>query len=268
METYNFMTDQPWISYFEHEKSHHPVVILLHGFLGSHDIWNSFLPEMLKKYRVITVDLPGHGHSTKAAQTFTMTEMAEEVAAIMRKEKVDLAHIIGHSMGGYVGLELLSKFPSKIGSLTLLNSTALDDSEQKKADRLRAIRVFDLNPAIYVREAIQNLFYHENKVAISKFLEPLQEIALGTSILGAQACLRGMRERKNHVLTINEADVPVQFIAGVHDQTVPFDSIPDQVKSSNVSLQVMQNSGHMSFVEEPERCLQLILDFIEQNETI
>lgn len=237
-------------------------VLLLHGFLGSQYIWDPLIPELSKHFNLIVPDLPGHGETDCHESILTMDFIAASIIDILNDMNIPHFHIVGHSMGGYAGLSLLNQYPDRVKSLTLLNSTALDDSPSKKEDRLRAIRVFDLSPKVYIKEAISNLFHEPNIKRCDTEVTRLQNIALSTSVQGAQASLRGMRERQNFVSLINSTKVPVQYISGKYDSTVPFDSIVEQIKNPNIRLTKMKNSGHMSFAEEPEYCLKAIINFI------
>lgn len=245
------------------ENNHPRTLILLHGFLGDQHIWDPLLPLLSKHFNLITLDLPGHGKSLCKEDTLTMEHIANLVISELDNINIDHFHVVGHSMGGYVGLEIMSKIPHRIKSLTLLNSTAKDDTPQKREDRLRAVRVFDLSPKVYIKEAINNLFYEPNIKRLEPEVSRLQEIALNTSVGGAQACLRGMRDRKNFVDLINTTKIPIQYISGVHDSTVTYDSITEQIKSKDILLTTMNDSGHMSFAEEKEKCERAIINFVE-----
>lgn len=254
------------INYRFLQNNHKQNVLLLHGFLGDQHIWDPLLSELSKCFNIITLDLPGHGKTPCEGEILTMGIMADLVLNTINELDLKTFHIVGHSMGGYIGLELLDNYPDRVESLTLLNSTAKNDSEQKKEDRLRAIQVFDHNPKVFIKDAITNLFYEPNIKKLQPEVERLQFIALGTSVNGAKACLRGMRERKNFENLINCTSTPIQYIAGKYDSTVTYDSIIDQIKSDNIRLITMEDSGHMSFAEEPEKTLTSIIDFIDSNE--
>ncbi|CAG5086929.1 alpha/beta fold hydrolase [Parvicella tangerina] len=250
---------------FDHkmvDKNHEKTILLLHGFLGSQLIWEAIIPELSASFNVITMDLPGHGASSVKGEVHTMEAMAKVVIDQLNNLGVSQVHLVGHSMGGYVGLEILKQQPELLDSLTLLNSTAKSDSLQKRQDRLRAVKVFDLSPKVYIREALNNLFYPPNLDRCQSEVERLQEIALLTSPAGAQACLRGMRIRADHVELINTTTVPVQYIAGMQDTTVTYDSIREQIKSSTIKLVAFEQSGHMSFAEEKEKCTNAIINFV------
>jgi pimeloyl-ACP methyl ester carboxylesterase len=236
-------------------------IVLLHGFLGNHLIWKDYLDLLSKTYTLVLIDLPGHGRSDVWGTCTRMEEMAEGVWNILSAEKLNSVHLCGHSMGGYVSLALAAKYPELVKSITLINSTARSDSEQKKKDRVLAARIFDINPAIFVVEAIQNLFYAPNLTVFPQEVDALKEIALQTHPKGAQASLLGMRERSDKVDWLKETQIPVHYIAGKQDNTVLFEGIQEQVGGLNAKLTAFDDCGHMAFVEKKEETLQAMLAF-------
>src|SRR4051812_21614100 len=81
-------------------------VVLLHGYLGSHKIWEQTISNLSKVHRVIAIDLPGHGATSNFGYAHSMELMAKCVKAVMDHLRLKKYVIIGHSMGGYVGLAL------------------------------------------------------------------------------------------------------------------------------------------------------------------
>lgn len=239
-------------------------IILIHGFLGSSEIWNSFIPKLQNNYQILTIDLPGHGKSNPYDGKLTMELIAENVKTILENHNIKNAHFLGHSMGGYVSLAILDLFPEIVKSITLLNSTAKEDSEQKKNDRLLAMKVFDLQPKVFIQAAIENLFYSENLIPLSKEVKKMQEIALQTNIEGAKASLMAMRNRKDYCDLIQKTLCPILYISGMEDTTVPFKTIQDQIQNTNVNLIAIEKSGHMCFVESFEVTLNGFINFIKK----
>ena len=114
-------------------------VVLLHGFLENVTIWNSLKEELLSRYRVITIDLLGHGKTGCLGYVHTMEMMAETVKAVLDELMVRRVSLIGHSMGGYVALAFAEAHPDDVKALVLVNSTTSADSEVKKKNRDRAV---------------------------------------------------------------------------------------------------------------------------------
>ena len=99
-------------------------VVLLHGFLESHTMWLDFAGRLSEKYRVIMPDLPGHGRTSSFGYAHTMEFMAECVQHVIRSSHIRRYHLVGHSMGGYVGMAMAEMYPDNIRGICLLHSTA------------------------------------------------------------------------------------------------------------------------------------------------
>ena len=237
-------------------------ILFLHGFLGNKKVWKPFVNHFKPNYQVITIDLPGHGKTSIIEEEMTMEFSAKLIKQILKTEDVLNVHVVGHSMGGYIGLAFAKLYPQTIKSLTLFNCTAYGDTKQKQADRLKAVRVFDMNPSLFIEEAIKNLFYKPNLKVFSKEVEKLTEMAKNTPAKGAQGSLRGMRIRGNYISWLSKQKFPLHYIAGEYDNTIPFSTIKEQIKITNANLTTLTSSGHMGFVENQDTCIKAIEDFI------
>src|SRR5690554_4835033 len=127
--------------------------VLLHGFLESSKMWAPLIPELSRNRQIIMIDLPGLGESGVISETHSMELMAEVVDSILEYLHVSTATFIGHSMGGYVTLACAEMFPDRVEKIVLLNSTAIADSEERKANRDRAIKIIDRSPKAYISMA-------------------------------------------------------------------------------------------------------------------
>ena len=137
----------------------HPV-LFLHGFLESSTMWDFLdLPDSIQK---IVVDLPGHGNSLDVSEESTMNYMAELVFDLLVLLNVKQYTIVGHSMGGYVGLELMKR-DSNCNKLVLLNSNFWNDSPEKIQNRERVSNVIRTNKSHFLYETIPNLFLNPEK---------------------------------------------------------------------------------------------------------
>src|SRR5688572_10399341 len=117
------------------------VIVLLHGFLGSHEIWTEFSKKLSKRFRIIAIDLPGHGDTPSIGYYHSMEMLAQCVKAVLDKVGVRRYILVGHSMGGYVALTFAELYPENICGLCLFNSTSYADSEEKKKERDIVIRL-------------------------------------------------------------------------------------------------------------------------------
>ena len=228
-------------------------------------MWQEFLPELIKKYRVIAIDLPGHGQSECFGYIHTMDEMASCVDAVLKKLKIRKAKLIGHSMGGYVALAFADLFPDKVKGICMFFSTSKGDSSQKKKDRGRAIDVVKKNHKSFVRVALPMLFRSKYRRTKRLEINQAKKEALLVSKQGIIAALEGMKRRPSREILLKFPHYPIHFVSGKKDPIIPIDSITKQItRSENVTGTVLKEPGHMGHIETPEDCLKEIVWFLKK----
>ncbi|MHA7835052.1 MAG: alpha/beta fold hydrolase [Algiphilus sp.] len=99
-----------------------PSVLLIHGLGASHQDWRDVAPRLAESYRVLTPDLRGYGSSPRGPGPYRPDTMAGDVLALMERHDIQQAHVVGHSMGGAVAVELAISAPERVQSLTIANS--------------------------------------------------------------------------------------------------------------------------------------------------
>ena len=237
-------------------------VVLLHGFLESSTMWNELIPTISLNHQIISVDLLGHGKTGCIGYVHTMEQMAEAVEAVLKHLKVELTTFIGHSMGGYVALAYAEKHPEKVTGFCLMNSTAMDDSPEKKLNRDRAIEALKQNHKTFIRLSIANLFRPKNRVIFSNQIKILTEEALQFPVQGIIAALEGMKIRKNRLELFKNAPYKKMMIIGRKDPALQYSSLIIQTQGFDVKI-VEFPDGHMSHIENKEVFSYNIMHFIE-----
>ncbi|HLW14560.1 MAG TPA: alpha/beta hydrolase, partial [Flavobacteriaceae bacterium] len=112
-------------------------VVLLHGFLESPIIWEEFLQVADGDFRSINVHIPNH-HSSNASLYFNdLTEQAEILYHTLIEANVQSPILIGHSLGGYLALAFIDRYPEFASGIALVNSSCLDDTIEQKKRRTR-----------------------------------------------------------------------------------------------------------------------------------
>jgi pimeloyl-ACP methyl ester carboxylesterase len=117
------------------------IVVLLHGYLESLKVWNGIIDELRDSFRIIAPDLPGQGHSTISKDVQTMDSMAEEIKFLLNHLEIEKCFMVGHSMGGYVTLAFLEKYPKMLTGISLFHSSPFADTDEKKENRNREIEL-------------------------------------------------------------------------------------------------------------------------------
>jgi pimeloyl-ACP methyl ester carboxylesterase len=237
-------------------------VVLLHGFLENKTMWRELAPSIAEKNRVIFIDLLGHGETDCIGYVHSMEENAEMVKAILSHLRIRKAIFIGHSMGGYVALAFAELYPKTVKGLVLLNSTALEDSDERKINRDRAIKAVKQNYINFVRLSIANLFSENNRDRLENEIEKVKLAALKTPLQGIVASLEGMKIRKDRQFILKETDFPKMLILGKKDGVLIYDDNISQIENSNTEL-ISFPDGHMSHIENKEELKKVIVNFLK-----
>lgn len=234
---------------------------MLHGFLGSLQIWNDFSRELSTHFRVIAIDLPGYG-SSDVIEDASMEAFAATVKAVLDSLQIKTCLMAGHSMGGYVSLEFARQNPEMLRGLCLFHSHASADTEEAKENRRRTINIVRLNHDGFVRQFIPELFAETNLMRLTATINRLQEIAAGVSVEGIVASLEAMRGRSGGIELLQNIEVPVLFISGKEDPRIPVQKIMSQaLLPRHAEMLMLADVGHMGFVEAPEKTLPVLRDF-------
>jgi pimeloyl-ACP methyl ester carboxylesterase len=242
------------------------VVVLLHGFLGSHEVWSEFVKKLSKKFRVIAIDLPGHGQTPSIGYYHSTELLAQSVKAVLDKAGVRRYVIAGHSMGGYVALAFAELYSENVSGLCLFNSTSYADSEEKKKEREKVIRLVKKEHKHYVAEVVTSLFAPENISRILDEVDKVKRIAVAVSKQSIINSLEGMKERKSRDMILKFAEFPVLFIVGKKDSVINYETMYAQMGLCKYpSVLMLENTGHMGFYEAPKETLKELSLFADRS---
>ena len=244
--------------YYSLEGGFNETVVFLHGFLENSTMWDFIHPTNLHA-RFLKIDLPGHGKSKwiKSSPT-SLNSIANQVLAIIDKEKIQKIHLVGHSMGGYIGLVIQQLRPSLIDKFVFLNSHFWEDDDLKKRDRLRLAKIIHQVKPIFLSEAIPNLFYEPQK-----YINHIEKIKKEANEMSSEAITSisiAMSLRSDFSVRIKEHSSAYYFILGENDTLID----PKRVKKyvNDRAVFILPNSGHMSHIEAPENVKKILQDII------
>ena len=251
------------VTFFDKGKGR--VVVLLHGFLGAHQIWEQTITNLSKSYRVIAIDLPGHGSTPCFGYAHSMELMAKCVKSVLDFLRLKKYVLIGHSMGGYVGLAFADLYPDNLKGLCLYHSTAYDDSDEKQKDRLRAINAVKANKNIYTVATIKNLFASKNLKYLKEEINFATHIAKKTPKNGIIAALYGMKDRSSRDIILGLVTYPVLMVIGQHDNVLPAAQLLEQAKTfKNCTVLFLEHDGHFGFLESTAKSNKELRKFLRK----
>ena len=240
-------------------------MVLLHGYLESKLVWDEFVDLLKKDLRVVTLDLPGHGVSMINGEVHTMEYLADCVALTMDALGIDKYSVVGHSMGGYVALAMLDKYAKHLENITLLSSTTSADSQEKCDRRRREIELIKAGKKNTLARLVPHVgFAAQNVNRLKDYIEDIRELILISEDEGVIAILGGMIERKSRGEQLRDSGIPHLFIFGRHDYYIPQEVADEMIEQDpNAKVVWLEESGHMGFYEEPEKCAEAILNMIK-----
>jgi len=262
---YNYGIDQ--LAYFDEGKGKQKL-LLIHGFGEDHGIWKNQIAFLSTHYRVIAPNLPGVNCKPLAlhhSQAPSMRMYVEVLHELMHHLNIEQYYIIGHSMGGYIGLSFADYYVNHVQGLLLLHSTAYEDNEAKKISRMKVAEfIQEWGVSKYLETATPNLFGDAfkkfNPAAIQNVIDSGTDISPEAMIQFVFA----MRNRKAMTHLLQQSNLPVWMIAGDADLAVPIQDSLEQIKllpSSN-SL-VLENVGHMGMLEATDQVNEFIHQCIQ-----
>lgn len=239
-------------------------IVFLHGYLENLKMWDVFQKELSRDFQIVLLDLPGHGKSKFFSEIHTMEIMAEEVQKTLEYLVISEAMFVGHSMGGYVILALAELFPSLVNSFVLMNSTSLPDSQEKKAQRLKAVETAQKSLDTLIKMSIPTLFAEQNLPKLKEEIEFTKKLARETPLEGVVAALKGMRLRPDRSFIWEEFQGEMGIIVGEFDKAINPQDILEILPQNDRLTKLELPTGHMSHLEAPEQSLEFIKTMAER----
>ncbi|HEV2881880.1 MAG TPA: alpha/beta fold hydrolase [Pyrinomonadaceae bacterium] len=244
-------------------------LVLLHGFPFNRTLWREQVESLSGHYRVITVDLRGHGETTATRDPAMMEEMAEDVAALLDELGIAAPVVLGGlSMGGYVALAFTRLFPARVRALLLADTRPQTDTAEARLTREEtATRALNEGMQAVADAMLSKLFAPSTQAERPDVVARVREMILSTKPQGAASALRGMAVRADHTKFLREISCPVLIIVGSLDQVTPLaDSELMAREIRGARLEVIAGAGHVSNVERPAEFNRALENFLRELE--
>ena len=240
-------------------------IVLIHGFLETGKVWEKFAESLSAHFRVIIIDLPGHGQSGPAGEINTMETFAEAVKGLLDVLGVGKAFIAGHSMGGYATLAFVQLYPEYLSGYSLFHSHPYADTPEAIEKRRQNIIIIEEGKKeMMIPDFVRGLYAQINLEKSSEAVERSVIIASATAENTIIADLKGMMARPSRAEIISKSKVPFLWILGTMDSHINHEMIMQNIRlPQNSRVEILENSGHMGFIEEQELTVSVIRDFAD-----
>lgn len=233
-------------------------IVFVHGFGGDLNNW-LFNQEALAEHRTAyAIDLPGHGGSGKDVGAGDLASMTAALAAWLDALKIPRAHLVGHSMGGAVSLQLAATKPDLVASATLICPAGLGPDismeyingfiEASRGKKLEPVlQMLVANPALVTRDMIEDVLKFKRIDGVDAALKKMRD-----------ALYPGGRQTDALRDNLGKLKMPVQVVSGAKDRVIPASHA--QGLPGNVKVHVIENAGHMPHMEASSEVNRLIDD--------
>lgn len=241
-------------------------VIFLHAFPLNRSMWTGLTAALLEeqRYRLVTVDWRGFGESGITNTVSTMELLADDVAALMDSLGMRQALLCGLSMGGYVALAFLQKYPQRMSGLILANTRPGADSDAAKANRERIACLAETRGNGIIADLhVPTLLSDHTRRHHPEVEAQVRRMVATATPSGIAAALRGMAQRADLTALLTTIAFPTLVIGGEFDTLTP----PDMLQAyaahiPAVQLSIIAQAGHLSNLEQPEAFLAVVRSFL------
>lgn len=247
-----------------------PAVLLVHGWTCNRTFWERQLPALRERFTVVTVDLRGHGESSRPQKGYGVGALAGDLEALVRALRVPRIAVVGWSLGGMVALDLARRLGDRCSALGLVCTSAGGLADAKNPLNQLAAR----DP---MREGIARDFRGWAKGFVGAFFQagpeaPLYPWALAqcqkTAPHVVAGCLEGIIgfDARPHLAKLR---VPTAVLHGRHDRLLPIANGEHLAKTiPGATLTVFEQSGHAPFLEEPEAFDAALLALLDRTAAV
>lgn len=233
--------------------------ILIHGYGFDLRTWYP-LELAFNGHQVTYLALPGFGMEP-VVESYSIAVLAEKYWRHLDETGIERIHLAGHSMGGYVCMEMLAQQPDRVSSLTLIHSHVFKDNDEKKLARTATMDDIKLNGrAGFVKKFYSALFSNSDlsKNILSVLVARGMQYDDNAWYYGTMA----MRDRADHTHTLEGAKIPVLLLMGEDDKAVPVElALKQSTLAERTSMHLFASTGHMGMYENTHQLLTALIDF-------
>jgi pimeloyl-ACP methyl ester carboxylesterase len=232
-------------------------LLLVHCWSCNRAYWKNQIPDLAKTFRVVTLDLPGHGDSSTKREQWTLRAITEEIAAVVSELKLDKFVVVGHSMGGPLALQLAAMMPGNVEGVVCIDTLHNVEFDFKSEDYNMTEETFEKN----LLEFIPLMLHPNSDKNLASWLvdqsrKTNRKVALS---------LWEEFDRADFAAMMSNAKVPIRCVNAVPYNEMSYKTEVDiNRKYGDYEVILMKNVGHFPMLERPEEFTELLKKAIRQ----
>ncbi len=238
-------------------------IVFLHAFPLNRTMWATQERLLSSQFRIITIDLRGHGESDAPLWRYTLDQSADDVTALLDHLEIQQALFVGLSMGGYILFAFYQRYAARVKGLILADTKAQADTEEGKTGRFQLAQIaYKKGPSAIADVMIPKLLSPATIQTNPNLVHHVRGMVEGNQISGIAGDLMAMADRPDSVPLLSRITCPTQIIVGELDQATPLSDaklMADQIHRAR--LAIIPNAAHLSNLEQPETFNQIVGSF-------
>jgi len=239
-------------------------VIFLHGFPFDKTTWELQLEFLKFTYRLISCDIRGFGKSTDESTPLSIDLFTDDLIKFMDKLKIEKAIVCGLSMGGYIALNAVKRFPRRFEGLVLCDTQCMAETVEGKKKRYQVIEDIGDNGVTKFNEGfIKKVFHPDSPINKKEIVGQLTDVVFANSQHIIIQGLKAIAERSETCTSLDKINIPTLIMCGREDKvTPPALSESMYVAINRSKFKIIENAGHVSNLEQPYEFSKCLSEFL------
>ena len=240
-------------------------IVFVHGWGISKEYWKEQIEELSSDYKVVALDLGGHGQSGHNRENWTIEEFAKDVRAVIDGLHLNNVILVGHSMGGEIILQTALSFPAKvIGFIGIDNFkqfvTSFTPQEEKQvSDFMQSLKTnFDTTATMYTRLALFPQGYSDTN-SVNRVIRSIRQTDSAVAIKALESLMYFALKDSE---MISRLPIPAHLI--VSDYTATNEESFRRAAKAGSSIRVIKGTGHYPMIEQPHQFTELLKETIHE----
>jgi len=240
-------------------------LVFIHGWCSNRTFWRKQLDEMAQKYRVVAIDLPGHGESGRYREEWTITSFAEDVETVVEELNQERVVLIGHSMGGLVALKVTQLIPENVIGVIGVDAISNVESESQSDMMDRVIAAFEADFEGTMYAFMPRMFSPNTDSTIVQWAT---KSSANADKAMAVSIMRGVSEIDEKDL-LSSTSVPVRCIYSASDDpSGPQSYIEINKKYADFDAVFVDSVGHFLYLEKPKEVNHHLLTLLSEIDSL
>lgn len=240
-----------------------PWLVFAHSLACDHSMWDEQVVAFGSEFNILRYDLRGHGASSAPAGEYTLERLAEDLRGLLDALGIRQCHYVGLSLGGMIGQMAALRFPSRLTSLTLADTSSRYPPAMKPVweQRIAAVRT-ELGMLPVVAPTLERWLTAPYRAQGNERLRHIGQLIRNTPVDGYVGCIHAISEL-NLTARLSTIDCPVLVVVGAEDPGTPPAMAEEIVRQIDGAwLEVIPQAAHLSNVEQAERFNAALRQFL------